>query len=84
MYIDTMLNRFSIKNSKKGYLTIASGVTFSKKNYATTPEKRECMSKVPYASTTGSIMYAMTCTRADMAYSLRVVSRYQSDPREAH
>ena len=50
----------------------------------TTPKKRERMSRVHYASAVGSIMYAMTCTRADVAYSLEVVSRYQSDPDEAH
>ena len=42
------------------------------------------MSRVPYASTVGFIMYAMTCTRADVAYSLGVVSRFQSDSGEAH
>ena len=42
------------------------------------------MSRVPYASTVGSIMYAMTCTRLDVAYSLSVTSRYQSDPGENH
>ena len=29
-------------------------------------------------------MYAMICTRSDVAYSLGVVSRYQSDPDENH
>ena len=84
MYIDTVLKRFSIENSKKGYLTIASRVNLSKKDCATTPEKREHMSRVSYASAVGSIMYAMTCTRVDVAYSLGVVSRYQSDPGENH
>ena len=42
------------------------------------------MSRVSYASAMGSIMYAMTCTRLDVAYSLGVVSRYQSDPGENH
>ena len=42
------------------------------------------MSRIPYASIVGSIVYAMMCTRSDVAYSLRVVSRYQSDPGENH
>ena len=75
-YIDTMLKRFSMKNFKKGYLLIGSGITLSKKDYVTALEEREHMSRVPYASAVGSIMYAMICTRADMAYSLGVVSRY--------
>ena len=29
-------------------------------------------------------MYAMTCMRSDVAYSLGIVSRYQSNPRENH
>ena len=83
-YIDIVLNRFSLKNSMKGYLPIASEVTLSKKDCMATLEEREHMSRVPYASALGSIMYAMTCTRADMVYSLGVVSRYQSDPGEAY
>ena len=84
MYIDIVLKRFSMKNFKKGYLSIAFGVTLSKKDCVTTPMKRERMSRVPYASAVGFIMYAMTCTRADVAYSLGVVSIYQFDPGEAH
>ena len=42
------------------------------------------MSKIPYASAIGSIMYAMVCTRPDVAYALSMCSRYQSSPREAH
>ena len=42
------------------------------------------MSWVPYASTVGSIMYAVTCTRPDVAYSLSIMSRYQSDMGKNH
>ena len=37
------------------------------------------MSKIPYASIIGSIMYAMLCTRPDVSYALSMTSRYQSD-----
>ena len=42
------------------------------------------MSRIPYASTIGSIMYAMLCTRPDVAHALSVTSRYQADPGEEH
>ena len=42
------------------------------------------MNDVPYASTVGSIMYAMLCTRPDVSYALSVSSRYQSDPGLEH
>ena len=83
-YIDTMLKRFNMENSKKGYLSIGHGISLSKRDCPTTPQERERMGKILYASAVGSIMYAMTCTRPDVAYSLGVVSRYQSDPRENH
>ena len=42
------------------------------------------MSKVPYASAVGSIMYAMICTRPDVSYALSVASRYQNNLGESH
>ena len=83
-YIDTILKRFSMKNFKKGYLPIGHGISLSKRDCSTTPQERERMDRIPYASAVGSIMYVMTCTRPDVAYSLGVVSRYQSDPGENH
>ena len=40
------------------------------------------MGRISYASAVEFVMYAMTCTRPDVAYSLGIVSRYQSDPVE--
>jgi len=42
------------------------------------------MSKVPYASTVGNLMYAMVCTRPDIAYEVGVVSRYMSNLGKEH
>ena len=83
-YIDTVLKKFSMENFKKNYLSIGQGISLSKSDCPTTPQERERISRILYASTVGSIMYAMTCTRLDMAYSLGVVSRYQSDLGENH
>ena len=49
-----------------------------------TQDERDHMSKIPYASAIGSIMYAMLCTRPDVSYALSITSRYQSDPGESH
>jgi len=38
------------------------------------------MSKVRYASEVGSLMYAMVCTRPDIAHAVGVVSRYMNNP----
>ena len=42
------------------------------------------MSRISYASTVGSLMYAMLCIRPDICYAVGVVSLYQSEPREEH
>ncbi|KAI9092933.1 hypothetical protein K1719_027456 [Acacia pycnantha] len=42
------------------------------------------MSKIPYASAIGSIMYAMLCTRPDVSFALSMTSRYKQDPGEGH
>ncbi|XP_070005759.1 secreted RxLR effector protein 161-like [Nicotiana sylvestris] len=42
------------------------------------------MSRIPYTSAVGAIMYTMTCTRPDVAYALGVTSRYQANPGEEH
>ncbi|KAL5725484.1 hypothetical protein ACHQM5_008624 [Ranunculus cassubicifolius] len=44
----------------------------------------ESMKKVPYASTVGSLMYAMVCTRPDIAYAVGVVSRFLANPGKEH
>jgi len=42
------------------------------------------MSEVPYASTVGSLMYAIVCTRSDIAQAIGDVSRYMINPRKKH
>ena len=42
------------------------------------------MSKIPYASAIGSIMYDMLCSRPNVSYALSMTSRYQSNPGESH
>ena len=42
------------------------------------------MSKIPYASAIGSIMYAMLCMRPDVSFALSVTSRFQSIYGEEH
>ncbi|KAA0067284.1 Gag-Pol [Cucumis melo var. makuwa] len=42
------------------------------------------MSRVPYASAVGSLMFAMICTRSDIADVVGVVSRYMANPGREH
>jgi len=83
-YIDKVMDRFAMQNSKKGYLPFRHGVSLSKEQSPKTPQEEEDMSRVPYASAVGSLMYAMLCTRPDICYAVGVVSRFQSNPGPEH
>ena len=84
MYIEKVLKRFSMENSKRGLVPFRHGIHLSKKMCPSTPEKIERMSKIPYASAIGSLMYAMLCTRPDIAHVVSVMRRYQSNLDEEH
>ena len=60
------------------------GKTLSKTHCPTMADERERMNTIPYALAIGSIMYAMLCTRPDVAHALSLTSRYQSDPGMEH
>ena len=50
-----------MENSKRGLLLFRHGIHLSKDQSPKTPKEKELMSKKPYASVIGSLMYAMLC-----------------------
>jgi hypothetical protein len=60
------------------------GAQLSKTQCPLTTYERSIMSRVPYASAIGSIMYAMLCTRPDVSYAWSVISKYQANPGLEH
>ena len=75
-YIEKVLSRFFIDNSKKGLLPFRHGLAFSKDQCPKTQEERDRMVGVPYASAVGSLMYVMLCTRPNICFAIGMVSRY--------
>ena len=63
---------------------IPVGVKLSTEQCPKTQEEKEDMSHVPYASAVGSLMYAMVCTRPDIAHEVGVLSRFMSNPGKEH
>jgi len=49
-----------------------------------TSQEKEQIQHIPYASAVGSLMYAMMCTTSDICFAVEMVSRYQSNPGQAH
>jgi hypothetical protein len=56
----------------------------STKKYPSTDEIKQKMHRVTYASAVGSLMYAMVCTRPDIAHVVSTVSRFMSNLGRPH
>jgi ATP-binding cassette subfamily B (MDR/TAP) protein 1 len=61
------------------YLSISQEIHLFKDMCPITQIERDMMEKIPYASTIGSIMYAMLCIRLDEFYALSITNRYESN-----
>ena len=83
-YIDKVLKKFAMQNSKKEGQPSKTGITLSLDDCPKTSEEKVYIDKVPYALVVGSLMYAMLCTRPDICYDVGIVSRYQSKPGPNH
>eukprot|EP00253_Pinus_taeda_P004652 PITA_04652 len=83
-YIQKVLKRFNMHNAKPVSTPFASHFKLSKEMCPKTQEDMDYMSKVPYASAVGSLMYAMVCTRPDIAHAVGVVSSYMNNPGKEH
>jgi hypothetical protein len=83
-YIDKVLERFRMQNEKPTSTPLAIHFKLTKEMCPKTQEEIEYMSRVPYSSTVGSLMYAMVCTRPDIAHAVGVVRRYMNNPGKEH
>ncbi|GJZ52261.1 retrotransposon protein, putative, ty1-copia subclass [Tanacetum coccineum] len=83
-YIEKILKRYSMENSKRGTIPMQEKLTLSKSQGASTPAEIQRMQKIPYASAVGSIMYAVRCTRPDVAFAQNMTSRFQQNLGEIH
>ena len=69
-----------MQDSKPVNVPIPVGVKLSTEQCPKIEEEEEDMSRVPYESAVGSLMYAMVCTRPDIAHAVGVLSRFMSNP----
>ena len=75
-YIEKILERFNIRKAKTISSPHASHFKLTSKQCPTSEKENEEMSKVPYSSVVGSLMYVMVCTRPDIAHALGFVSLF--------
>ena len=73
-----------MENDKPFNTPLANHFKLSKDTCPETQEEIDYMSHIPYSSTVGSLMYAMVCTRPDIAHTMGVVNRYMNNPGKEH
>jgi hypothetical protein len=66
-YLDKVLKRFSMENSKKGNLPLIKDLSLSMTQGPATEKEKSEMSNIPYAPAIDSIMIVVQSTRPDVA-----------------
>ncbi|GJX20230.1 retrotransposon protein, putative, ty1-copia subclass [Tanacetum coccineum] len=79
-YIEKILKRFYMENSKRGTIPMQEKLKFSKSQGASTPAEIQRMQNITYASAVGLIMYAVRCTHPDVAFTQNITSQFQQNP----
>ena len=78
-YLQKVLRCFGVDgNIKAVSISLAPHFKLSATSSPSTDE--EYMSRVPYQSIVGSLIYAMVCTQPDISQVISIVSRYMHAP----
>ena len=72
-----ILTRFNVKGGKDVYTPFDSSIKL-------VANDGNPIDQLEYSRVIGCLMYAMTCTRPDIAYAVRKLSRYTSNPSVLH
>ncbi|EEB88881.1 hypothetical protein MPER_13095 [Moniliophthora perniciosa FA553] len=79
LYIDSIVERFSLESARSSPTPIAHGTKLSKTQSPTTPEELSKMAKIPYQSAVGSVMHAAVMTRPDISHACQRVSQFMPE-----
>ena len=83
-YVAKVLRSFSMADAKPFGSTLPTNYKLSGKQSPKTKVDKAEMMKIPYASTIGSLMYAMVRTQPDIRYAVGMVSRFMSNTGRDH
>ncbi|KAH9770304.1 hypothetical protein KPL71_012330 [Citrus sinensis] len=83
-YLKKILRRFNMQDCKSISTPLPVNFKLSSSMCPSNEAERKEMSRVPYASAVGSLMFAMICTRPDIAQAVGAVSRYMANPGGDH
>ena len=82
--IEKVFQRFHMDKSKVVSSLLATHFRLSSQQSPTIDSEKDDMSRVLYASTIGSLIYAMVCTRLDIAHAIGTISHFLSNMGREH
>ncbi|CAM6117598.1 unnamed protein product [Calypogeia fissa] len=83
-YTKKVLAKFNMASAKAVSTPLAPHFKLSAAFCPTDSVEKGLMSKVPYDSAVGSLMYLMVCTKPDISHAIGLVSRYMANPGKVH
>lgn len=83
-YARKVFDRFGMLSSKPVSIPLNAHIKLSKQQEPTKEADVEYMMIIPCSSAMWSIMYAMVCTKPDVAFGIGVVSRYMGNIGKSH
>ncbi|GAA0165642.1 hypothetical protein LIER_20989 [Lithospermum erythrorhizon] len=79
-YFNKILRRFNLEDCKPISTPLPINFKLSSSMCPCNEVERKEMSRLPYASAVGNLMFPMICTRPDIAQVVGAVSRYMANP----
>jgi hypothetical protein len=83
-YIEDILKKFGMQNCRPISTPMDVNVKLTKNMCPQTQEEIDEIKDIPYQSAVGSLMYLILGTRPDLAYPIRVLSQFNSNPGKQH
>jgi hypothetical protein len=83
-YVDTILERFRLVDAKPASIPMHVGALLSSDQSPSTHEETSEMAEIPYQRGIGSLMYAATSTRPDIAFAVSILSQFMRNPGRTH
>jgi len=83
-YVDTIVERFYMGDAKSAQTPMEPTLTLSVDQGPATVQEIQAMRDVPYQRAIGSLMYAATSTRPDIAFPVATLSQFMRNPGRPH
>ena len=83
-YLEKIMRKFQMVDAKVVNIPFAQHFKLSHAQSPTDEKILKEMKRIPYSNAVGSLMYAMVCSRPDLARAMSMISRFMANPGKEH